>query len=62
MIVDAHRCFWTADYPWRAGTDWPVRAVVATYEQVMDVLTVVLGGRPAGIFGCNTARVYRWEL
>jgi L-fuconolactonase len=44
------------------GSDWPVCEVAATYEQVMDVLTAILGGRPAGIFGRNAARVYRLEL
>ncbi|GAA4942072.1 amidohydrolase family protein [Actinoplanes utahensis] len=44
------------------GSDWPVCTAVATYQQVVDVLTSVLGGRPAGIFGRNAARVYRWEL
>ncbi|GIF44096.1 amidohydrolase family protein [Actinoplanes xinjiangensis] len=44
------------------GSDWPVCELVATYEQVVDLMTAVLGGRPAGIFGRNAARVYRWEL
>ena len=44
------------------GSDWPVCTAVATYQQVIDVLTVILGGRPAGIFGRNAARVYRLEL
>ncbi|MDI6101843.1 amidohydrolase family protein [Actinoplanes sp. NEAU-A12] len=44
------------------GSDWPVCELVATYEQVTAVLSAILGGRPAGIFGRNAARVYRLEL
>ncbi|WP_430787724.1 amidohydrolase family protein [Actinoplanes sp. G11-F43] len=40
------------------GSDWPVCELVATYEQVAAVMTAILGGRPAGIFGRNAARVY----
>jgi L-fuconolactonase len=44
------------------GSDWPVCELVASYEQVVAVLTAILGGRPSGIFGRNAARVYRLEL
>jgi L-fuconolactonase len=44
------------------GSDWPVCELVASYEQVTAAMTDILGGRPAGIFGRNAARVYRLEL
>ncbi|HWS38571.1 MAG TPA: amidohydrolase family protein [Actinoplanes sp.] len=40
------------------GSDWPVCRLTATYEQVVAATTAILGGRPAGIFGRNAARVY----
>jgi L-fuconolactonase len=43
------------------GSDWPVCEPVATYEQVAAVLTAILGGRPAPVFGGTAARVYRLE-
>jgi L-fuconolactonase len=44
------------------GSDWPVCELVATYEQVVDALTVILGGRPGNVFGGTAARVYGLEL
>jgi L-fuconolactonase len=44
------------------GSDWPVCELVADYEQVIDALTVILGGRPDPIFGGTAARFYRLEL
>ena len=44
------------------GSDWPVCELVASYEQVVAVVSDLLGGRPAGIFGRTAARVYRWEF
>ncbi|GIE89610.1 amidohydrolase family protein [Actinoplanes regularis] len=43
------------------GSDWPVCEVVATYEEVVAVLTGILGGRPADVFGRTATRVYRLE-
>ncbi|MEV6342920.1 amidohydrolase family protein [Actinoplanes sp. NPDC051851] len=43
------------------GSDWPVCEVVATYEEVVAVLSEILGGRPAAVFGGTAARVYRLE-
>jgi L-fuconolactonase len=40
------------------GSDWPVCELRAGYERVADVLTGILGGRPADIFGGTAARVY----
>ncbi|WP_045739624.1 amidohydrolase family protein [Actinoplanes rectilineatus] len=43
------------------GSDWPVCELVATYEQVIDALTEILGGRPAAVFGDTATRVYGLE-
>ncbi|GIF08277.1 amidohydrolase [Actinoplanes siamensis] len=43
------------------GSDWPVCEVVATYEEVVAVLTGILGGRPGDVFGATAIRVYRLE-
>jgi L-fuconolactonase len=44
------------------GSDWPVCELAASYDEVIDALTAILGGRPDGIFGGTAARVYGWEL
>ncbi|MEU4419869.1 amidohydrolase family protein [Actinoplanes sp. NPDC024001] len=44
------------------GSDWPVCELVATYEQVVDALAAILGGRPETVFGGTAARVYELEL
>lgn len=44
------------------GSDWPVCEVVATYEEVIAVLTGILDGRPGDIFGRTAIRVYRLEI
>ncbi len=43
------------------GSDWPVCALAASYEQVIDALETIVGGRPAGIFGGTATRIYRLE-
>lgn len=43
------------------GSDWPVCELVASYRQVIDALTAILGGRPDNVFGGTAARVYGLE-
>ncbi|MFI1992111.1 amidohydrolase family protein [Actinoplanes sp. NPDC020271] len=43
------------------GSDWPVCEVVASYGEVVAVLSGILGGRPGNIFGATAIRVYRLE-
>ena len=43
------------------GSDWPVCEVAATYEQTMDAVVEILGGRPADIFGATAVRTYRLD-
>src|SRR5262249_5588835 len=40
------------------GSDWPVCEVAATYEQVVDAMTTIIGGRPVDIFGGTAVRAY----
>jgi L-fuconolactonase len=44
------------------GSDWPVCALTASYASVVAALEDILGGRPAGIFGGNAARVYGLQV
>lgn len=44
------------------GSDWPVCEVAATYEQVVEAMTAILGGRPAEIFGGTAVRAYGLEI
>jgi len=44
------------------GSDWPVCEVAATYEQVVEAMTAILGGRPAEIFGGTAMRAYGLEI
>ena len=43
------------------GSDWPVLEVAATYTQVKDVLTDLLGGPDREVFGATAVRVYRLD-
>ncbi|MEV4280580.1 hypothetical protein [Actinoplanes xinjiangensis] len=45
IVVDAPRHLRTADHPWSGGPHWPVCELTAMYEQVVDVMTAILGGR-----------------
>ena len=40
------------------GSDWPMCEVAATYEQSMDAMVEILGGRPADIFAATAVRTY----
>ena len=44
------------------GSDWPVLEVAATYTEVKDAMTGLLGGVPADVFGGTAVRTYRLEL
>ncbi|HZD99199.1 MAG TPA: amidohydrolase family protein [Micromonosporaceae bacterium] len=44
------------------GSDWPVCEVAATYEQVMDAIVEILGGRPAEIFATTAISTYKLEI
>lgn len=41
------------------GSDWPVCELAATYTQVKDALTEVLGRRDPDVFGGTAAKVYQ---
>jgi hypothetical protein len=62
IVVDAHQHFWTADHPWPAADGLDRLRRDYTVRAGGDLMTAILGGRSAGIFGRNAARVYRWEL
>lgn len=44
------------------GSDWPVCEVAATYEQVMDSIVEILGGRPVDIFATTAVHTYTLEI
>ncbi|MBB2948755.1 L-fuconolactonase [Actinoplanes lutulentus] len=44
------------------GSDWPVLTLAATYHQVKDALTALLGGLPADVFGGTAINTYHLEL
>jgi L-fuconolactonase len=44
------------------GSDWPVLNLAATYPQVKDALTELLGGLPADVFGGTAITTYHLEL
>jgi L-fuconolactonase len=43
------------------GSDWPVLEVAATYTEVKDTMTGLLGGTPEDVFGGAAIRTYRLE-
>ena len=43
------------------GSDWPVCEVAATYEQVVDAIETILGGRPETVFATTATRTYQLE-
>jgi L-fuconolactonase len=43
------------------GSDWPVCEVAATYEQVVEAIETILGGRPAAVFADTAIRTYQLE-
>ncbi|MEV5752786.1 amidohydrolase family protein [Actinoallomurus sp. NPDC052308] len=43
------------------GSDWPVCEVAASYEQVVDAIETILGGRPENVFATTAARTYMLE-
>jgi L-fuconolactonase len=43
------------------GSDWPVCEVAASYEQVVDAIETILGGRPETIFATTAMRTYGLE-
>jgi L-fuconolactonase len=43
------------------GSDWPVCELAASYEEVMDAMVDILGGKPPDIFGGTALRTYRLE-
>lgn len=43
------------------GSDWPVCEVAAKYEEVVEALETILGGRPEQIFGGTAQRIYGLE-
>jgi L-fuconolactonase len=44
------------------GSDWPVLEVAATYDEVKDAMTGLLGGVPADVFGGTAISTYHLEL
>ncbi|WP_329108862.1 amidohydrolase family protein [Micromonospora sp. NBC_01699] len=44
------------------GSDWPVCELAATYGQVRDALSEILGGSPDDIFGTTAISTYRLEI
>ncbi|MCO8275077.1 amidohydrolase family protein [Actinoplanes sp. TRM 88003] len=44
------------------GSDWPVLEVAATYAEVWDALTELLGGVPGDVFGGTAISTYELEL
>jgi L-fuconolactonase len=44
------------------GSDWPVLEVAATYSQVKDVTTALLGGPDPDVFGRTAIRTYHLEI
>jgi len=44
------------------GSDWPVCELRGGYEQVVEALAEILGGRPAEMFGGTAVRVYGLEM
>jgi L-fuconolactonase len=44
------------------GSDWPVLEVAATYAQVKEVMTELLGGVDPEIFGGTAIRTYHLEI
>ncbi|MEV6299923.1 amidohydrolase family protein [Actinoplanes sp. NPDC051861] len=44
------------------GSDWPVLEVAATYTEVKDAMTGLLGGTPADVFGGTAIRTYHLEI
>ena len=44
------------------GSDWPVLEVAATYPQVKEVMTELLGGEDPDVFGGTAIRTYHLEI
>jgi L-fuconolactonase len=44
------------------GSDWPVLEVAATYAQVKEAMTELLGGTPADVFAGTAIRTYHLEI
>ena len=44
------------------GSDWPVLEVAATYAQVKQVMTELLGGPDPAVFGGTAIRTYHLEI
>jgi L-fuconolactonase len=44
------------------GSDWPVLEVAATYPQVKEVVTDLLGGEDPDVFGGTAIRTYHLEI
>lgn len=44
------------------GSDWPVLEVAATYAQVKQVMTELLGGSDPDVFGGTAIRTYHLEI
>jgi L-fuconolactonase len=44
------------------GSDWPVLEVAATYSQVKEVMTDLLGGVDPDVFGGTAIRTYHLEI
>lgn len=44
------------------GSDWPVCEVAATYEQVMDAIVEILGGRSVDVFATTAVNTYGLKI
>jgi L-fuconolactonase len=44
------------------GSDWPVCEVAASYVEVKDALTTILGGTPKDVFAGTAIGTYELEI